>query len=82
MSGIHDEVVEEGKGGEDLASVKLMKNLNHQKRGLSAVKITGCPERSPVLRIEVVFLYLMFFEPGVSPADSPNGMMGLPSEGG
>jgi hypothetical protein len=55
MSGIHDEVVEDGKGWEDLANGKLMKNLNHQKMGLSAVKTTGCPEKSPVLRIEVVF---------------------------
>ncbi len=55
MSGIHDEVVDEEKGG-DLASGKLMKNLNHQKRELTAVTKTGYPERSPALRIEVVFL--------------------------
>ncbi len=56
MSGIHDEVVEEEKGGEDSASGKLMKNLNHQKKELTAVKKTCYPEGSPVLRIEVVFL--------------------------
>jgi hypothetical protein len=42
MSGIHDEVEEDGKGG-DLASGKWMKNLSHQKKWLKTVKKMGCP---------------------------------------
>ncbi len=55
ISGIHDEVVEEEKGG-NLTSWIWMKNLSHQKKEWNAVRKTGCPETSPVLRIEVVFL--------------------------
>ncbi len=49
-------LLKKGRGGEDKASGKLMKNWNHQKKELIAVKKTGYPERSPVLRIKVVFL--------------------------
>ncbi len=55
ISGIHDEVVEEEKGGR-FSTLKSMKSLSYQKKELSAVKMTGCPGRSPVLMIEVVFL--------------------------
>jgi hypothetical protein len=63
ISSIHDEVVEEGKGG-NLANGKCIKNLNHQKMGLNEMKIMGCPERSSVPMIEVVFLYFKFLTLG------------------
>ncbi len=44
MSGLHDKVVEEDKGGY-LASGMWMKNLSDQKKWLKAVKKTGSPDQ-------------------------------------
>ncbi len=40
----------------DLTNVRLKKNLNNQTRGLIVGMKLDCPEKSPALRTEVVFL--------------------------
>ena len=77
LSGLHDEDLEKEKGGKDLAIGKLMKNLNHQKKELTAVMKTGYPERSPVLRIEVVFLDFELLILGYPHLTPPTGRWGF-----
>jgi hypothetical protein len=55
-------------------------NLSHLKKELSAVKKNGCPEKSLVLMIEVIFLNLELLILWYSHLTLPR-MMGLPSEG-
>ncbi len=50
-----------------------MKNLSHQKKDLNAVKKTGCPEISPELMIDVIFLDFELFILGYPHLTPPTG---------
>ncbi len=63
--------------GEDLTNGKWREKLKHLKRGWSVMRITGCPEKSPPLMIEVVFLAFEYLNLGCPHLTPPTGRGGL-----
>jgi hypothetical protein len=65
-----------GRGGR-LSKCEMDENLSHQKKWLKTVKKMGCPERLPVLIIEVVILGSELLILGYPHLTPPTGRWGF-----